>query len=240
MEQAAQTFNWASLALPALLAFIPIFLLIAGFRMSRHNRLSLTGRSMYWLAAHAVTLVLVTALVMLRGNYLPAGLIAQLPLIFSVLYLFLGIVFRSPFFFSLGLATPGLWLLLVKAWEAFAGAKLDLFLLPQDPFWYLLAGLLIYGLQYLTKPREFWEEAQSALLSISAGYVLGGLWLLALGQASLLSGIGLTQYLWAAVLAAVAAFFLWCGKYLRDPLFIGCSLIGLAAGVYTFISHFPW
>jgi hypothetical protein len=240
MEQAAQSFNWASLALPALLAFIPIFLLIGGFRLSRNNPVAVAGKSMYWLAGHSVTLVIATALFMMRGQLVPVEVITHLPLAFTVLYLFLGLVARSPFLFSIGLATPGLWVLVVKSWESFGGAKSTLFLLPQDPFWFLLAGLIIYGLQYITKPREFWDEAQSSLLTISSGYVLGGLWLLALGQTTLLAGIGLKQYIWAAVLALFGLFLLWCGKYLRDPLFIACSLVGTAAGVYAFISTFPW
>lgn len=240
MEQAAQTFNQASLAIPALLALIPLFLVIAGYRLTRKNLLSFAGRALYWLAGHGVTLVLVVGLTLMRGIYIPDQVIVHLPLVFTVLYLCLGIILRSPYFFSLGLATPGLWLFVVKGVEAFSATKLDIYLLPQDPFWYLLAALVIFGLQYLSKPKDFWEEAETWLATISGSYLMGAFWLLALGQGSLLSTIGVPQYIWAGALVLVGAFLLWCAKYLRDPLFAGCSVIGLAAGVYAFISYYPW
>mgnify|MGYP003623307215 CR=1 FL=1 len=240
MEQAAQTFSTAMLAIPALLTLIPILLLIGGYQLSRKQMLSFAGKSMYWLAGHGVTLVLVSVLVVLRGLGFPDWVIYHLPLLITALYLFMGVVFRSAFIFSLGLATPGLWLFIVKGWEAFTGEKVALFHLPQEPFWYLLAAVVIFGLQYLSKPRDFWEDAEASLLVISCSYLMGGLWLLSLGQQSLLSGIGIAQYIWAILLVAVSAFFLWCGKYLKDPLFVACSVIGVAAGVYTFISFYPW
>jgi len=240
MEQAAQTFTKAVLAIPALLALIPILLFIGGYQLSRKQSYSFAGKSMYWLGGHGITLVIVSMLVVLRDSVVPAGILFHLPLLITVIYLFTGVVFRSAFLFSLGLATPGLWLFFIKGWEAFTGSKVELFHLPHEPFWYLLAAVIIFGLQYLSKPREFWEEAEASLVVISGSYLMGGLWLLALGEKSLLSGIGIAQYLWAVLLVAVSAFFLWCGKYLKDPLFVACSIIGIAAGVYTFISYYPW
>ncbi len=240
MEQAAHTFNLAVFAIPALLTLIPIFLFVGGYRLSRAQKLSFAGKSLYWLGAHGITLVLAVTLATMRGTVIPAQAILHLPLLFTVLYLMLGFFFRQSFFFSLGLATPGLWMFAVKIWEAFSATKVDCFLLPQDPFWYLLAAVVIFALQYLSKPKEFWEEAGAYLATISGSYLMGGFWLLALGQKSLLSGIGFKQYVWAVLLLASAAFLLWCAKYLRDPLFAACAAIGVAAGVYTFISYFPW
>ena len=240
MEQALQTFNQANLAIPALLALIPVLLFIGGYRLTRNNVLSFAGRALYWLAGHAVTLVIVVTLTLLAGTAIPAQAILHLPLAFTILYLFLGILFRSPYFFSLGLATPGLWMFVVKGVEAFTAMKLDMYMLPQDPFWYLLAALVIFGMQYLSKPKDFWEEAETSLATISSSYLMGAFWLLALGQGSLLSGIGVPQYLWAGGLVVLGAFLLWCAKYLRDPLFAACSTIGLAAGIYAFISYYPW
>jgi len=240
MEQAAQTFNQTTFAIPVLLALIPLLLLIGGYRLSRKHLLPFAGKAFYWLAGHGVTLVIVVALTLMRGTYIPDQAILHLPLFFTTLYIFLGIVFRSAFVFSLGLATPGLWMFITKGLEAFSGTTIAVHLLPQDPFWYFLAALVIFGLQYLSKPREFWEEAETALVTISGSYLMGALWLLGIGQASLLSSVGVPQYLWAVALMLVGGFLLWCAKYLRDPLFAGCSVIGFAAGVYAFISYYPW
>lgn len=240
MEQAAQTFNWAALAIPVLLALIPGFLFYMGYRFSRRHVSSFAGKSLYWLGGHGVTLVIVTALTLLRGAYLEDWIVAQLPLIITVVYLVLGFGLKSPFIFSLGLATPGLWMFLVKSWGAFSGNTESLYSLPQDPFWYLLAAAVIFAMQYIAKPKDFWEEAGASLVVISGSYLMGGFWLLALAQPGLLSSIGIAQYLWAIALLAVSGFLLWCASHLRDPLFAACSTIGAAAGVYTFISYYPW
>ncbi|MDL2316239.1 hypothetical protein LJC59_04075 [Desulfovibrio sp. OttesenSCG-928-A18] len=240
MEQAELGFNWAVLAIPALLAFIPLFLFIAGYRASRSQLQSFAGKSLYWMGGHGVTLVIVAALTELRGAFIPDMVVTQLPLLITASYLLLGLFRRLPYLFTLGLATPGLWILCLKSWEAFYGAPYTLYRLPQDPFWYLLAAVIIFGMRYLSKPRSFWEECESSLVTISAGYFMGGLWMLALANESLLGALGLVQYVWAAILFVVSAFLLWCSNYLKDPLFAGCSVIGLAAGVYTFISYYPW
>ena len=191
MEQTAQSFNWAALAIPVLLALIPGFLFYMGYRFSRKYVASFAGKSLYWLGGHGVTLVIVTALVLLRGALLPDMVVTQLPLLITVAYLVVGLVIRSPFIFSLGLATPGLWLFVQKIWEAFSGTPVALFQLPHDPFWYLLGAAVVFGLKYLQKPREFWEGAEASLVVVSGSYLMGTFWLLALGQASLLGSIGL-------------------------------------------------
>lgn len=229
-----QTFNWATLAIPALLALIPALLFYTGYKFSRHDSSSFAGKSFYWLGGHGVTLVVVTAVTLL-GQFLPGYVVARLPLIITVLYLVCGFIRRSPFFFSLGLATPGLWVFFIKIWEAFSSTTVGLYNLPQDPFWYVLAAVVIFALQYLRTPRKFWEETESSLVVISGSYLMGALWLLALGQPGLLDGLGLTPRLWSVALLAVSAFQLWCANHLRDPLFAVCSIIGLCAGVYTFI-----
>lgn len=239
-EQAIQTFNWAAFVVPLLLALIPALLFYLGRRFSRAHLSSFAGKSLYWLGGHGVTLVIVTALTMARGAYIPDWVAAQLPLIVTVVYLVVGLVCRSPFMFSLGLATPGLWMFLLKVWAAFSGDAETLYRLPQEPFWYLLAAIVIFTMQYLRKPREFWEEASDSLVIVSGSYLMGALWLLALGQASLLAAIGLAQYVWAVALLAVSAFLLWCANFLRDPLFAACGIIGMSAGVYAFIAYYPW
>ena len=240
MEQAALTVNWAILAIPTLLALIPAFLFYTGARFS-HNRLSsFAGKSFHWLGGHGVTLVIVTALTLLRGAFIPDMVVTQLPLIVTVVYLVLGFSFRTSFLFSLGLATPGLWMFCTKSWESFSGAKETLYSLPQDPFWYLLAAAVIFALQYLSRPKEFWAESETSLVVISGSYLMGGFWLLALAHGGLLNNIGVAQHVWSLVLLAVSAFLLWCANFLRDPLFAACSVIGISAGVYTFIAYYPW
>jgi hypothetical protein len=240
MEQATQMYNWAALAIPVLLALIPAFLFYTGYRFSRSDSSSFAGKSFYWLGGHGVTLVIVTALTLLRGVCIPDMVVTQLPLIVTVAYLVAGFAFRSSFLFSLGLATPGLWMFLMKSWEAFSGNKEMLYVLPLDPFWYLLAAAVIFALQYLKRPKEFWEEAESSLVVISGSYLMGAFWLLALAQGGLLSGVGVNRHIWSLALLAVSAFLLWCANHLRDPLFAGCSVIGISAGAYTFISYYPW
>jgi hypothetical protein len=239
MEQAAQTFNWAALAIPLLLCFVPGLLFYTGRKFSRRYPDSFAGKSFHWLGGHGVTLVLVTALTLMRGP-VPDMVVTQLPLIVTAVYLVAGFIIRSPFLFSLGLATPGLWVFVIKSWQAFSGATESLYSLPQDPFWYLLAAAVIFCLQYLQKPKEFWDEAEASLAIVSGSYLMGAFWLLALGQASLFSSVGIAQWIWAVLLTAVSSFLLWCARYLRDPLFAACAIIGLSAGVYTFISHYPW
>ncbi len=238
--QVAQAFNWTLLLLPALFSLVPVALFAGGYRISRKYMPSFAGKSLYWLGGHGVTLVLAATLTALRGSYVPDMIVTQLPLLLTVLYLLLGLVVRSPFLFSLGLATPGLWLFFVESWEAFSGSAALLYTLPREPFWCLLAAIVIFNLRHLPKPRQFWEDCEAFLVTISASYFMGGLWLLALGQPSLLGKLGPSQFIWAAALMLVAAFLLWCGRYLRDPLFAVCSGIGLIAGGYAFITHYPW
>lgn len=240
MEQAAASFNWTILVLPILLSLVPLALFAGGYRASRLCASSFAGKSLYWLGGHGVTLVIVALLTALRGVFVPDMVVTQLPMLLTVLYLLLGFFLRSPFLFSLGLATPGLWLFLVKCWEAFSSTKAELYILPQEPFWYLLAAVVIFCLQHISKPREFWEASESLLVTISGSYLMGCFWLLALGQPSLITGIGIAQYMWACLLMLLAGFLLWCARNLRDPLFAVCSGIGLAAGLYTFIAHYPW
>lgn len=228
-------FNWATLAIPVLLALIPGLLFYTGYKFSRQYQFSFAGKSFYWLGGHGVTLVIVTAITLL-GEFLPGYVVAQLPLIVTVIYLVFGFVRRSSFIFSLGLATPGLWMFAIKAWEGFSSTSVELYNLPQDPFWYVLAAVVIFAMQYIVTPRKFWEEAESSLVVISGSYLMGAFWLLALGQPGLLDTLAVGQGVWAVVLAAVAAFQLWCATHLRDPLYAACSVIGLCAGVYTFIA----
>lgn len=238
MEQAA--FDSGAFFILVLVALVPVFLFYAGYRFSRKYVSSFAGKSLYWLGGHGVTLVIVTALTLLRGAVIPDWAVLQLPLIITVLYLVLGFGLRSPYLFSLGLATPGLWMFCMKSWQSLSGAETVLYNLPQDPFWYLLAAAVVFGLQYFTKPKDFWEEAEASLVVISGSYLMGSFWLLALGQQGMLTSLGLAQYIWALALLAVSAFLLWCSNNLRDPLFAACSIIGISAGVYTCISSFPW
>lgn len=241
MEQAVQTFNWTVLVLPVLLALVPTALFAGGYRLSRGDVASPAGKALSWLGWHGVTLVLVAVFTVLRKTFIPDMIVTQLPLLVTVGYLIIGRVFRSPFFFSLGLATPGLWMFLLRLWAAFSGAREMSYVLPEEPFWYLLASVIIFAfLQSPVCSRIFRDDCGAWLVAISGGYLMGGLWLLALGQPSLLSAIGLTLHIWAVILMLVSVFFLWCSQYLRDPLFAVCSGIGFAAGLYSFVAQYPW
>ncbi|MDL2266947.1 hypothetical protein LJC46_03045 [Desulfovibrio sp. OttesenSCG-928-G15] len=239
MEQAAP-FNWALLTIPLLFALAPGFLFYAGHQAARRDGYSFTVHSLRWLGAHCVTIVIVALLTVLHGHYVPGMIVTQLPLLLTGLYLAVGLLRSSAFIFSLGLATPGLWMFLQKSWEAFSGNTEAFYILPQEPFWYLLAAGVIYFLQYAKKPHELWDSVQASLITISGSYLMGGFWLLALGQPSLFATIGMPQYFWAVVLFFLAAFLLWCARFLHDAIFATCSVIGLAAGVYAFISYYPW
>ena len=241
MEQAIQAFNWAVLVLPAMLTVVPLVFFVGGYQLSRKDTVAIAGKAFYWMGWHGVTLVVVALLTVLRGEYVPDTLVTQLPLLVSAIYLLAGRVARSSFFVALGLATPGLWLLLIKVLEVFFGIGEGIYLLPQDPFWLLLFAAVIFGLlHYPGQPKDFWEDCGPWFAVISGGYLMGGLCLLALGQSSLLSILDLAQHVWAALLVVLSAFLLWCARYLRDPLFAVCSICGFAAGVYTFVLYYPW
>jgi len=241
MEQTAQTFTWTVLAVPILLTVVPLAFFVSGYQLSRKDTVPIAGKAFYWLGWHGVTLVVVALLTALSGTYVPGMVVTQLPLLVSVFYLIAGRAIRSPFVVALGLATPGLWVFLTRAWGAFSGSEGSFYLLPQDPFWFLLAAAIIFGLQYYAgKPRDFWEDCGPWFVVISGSYLMGGLWLLALGQPSLLSALGLAQHTWAMLLLVVSVFLLWCARYLRDPLFAVCSVCGLSAGVYSFVVFYPW
>ena len=240
MEQATQTFNWAILAIPALLILIPAGFFYAGCRLSAQERFSRAGKPLSWLGGQGITLVLASLLFVLRGAFVPDMVVTQLPLILTVCYFLLACAFRSSFILSIAIATPGLWLFCSQSWQAFSGAKEMLFKLPQDPFWYLLAAVLLFCLRNRPKLKEFWNGLEEVLTTMSGSYFMGGLWLLALGQQSLLAGIGLAPYVWAVVLLAAAAFLLWCARLMQDAILTGCSMVGLVAGLYTFVSRYPW
>ena len=241
MEQTAQAFTWAVLVVPVILTLVPLAFFVSGYQLSQKDTVPIAGKAFYWLGWHGVTLVAVALLTALRGIYVPDMFVTQLPLLVSVCYLIVGRAVHSPFVVALGLATPGLWVFLTRVWGTFSGAEGSLYLLPQDPFWFLLSAAIIFGLQYYSgKPRDFWEDCGPWFVAISGGYLMGGLWLLALGQPSLLSALGLAQYTWAMLLLLVSIFLLWCARYLRDPLFAVCSVCGLSAGVYAFVVFYPW
>ncbi len=240
MAQATQTFNWAILAVPVLLALIPGILFFAGYRLSAKERLSFAGKPFYWLGGHGVTLVLASLLFVLRGSFVPDMVVTQLPFIFTVCYLILACVLRSSFILSIAIATPGLWVFSVLSWQAFSGAKETIFKLPMEPFWYLLAAVLLFILKYRPKLQNFWDGLEGVLATMSGSYLMGGLWLLALGQPSLLASTGLAPYMWAVALLAVSAALLWCARLMSDTILTVCSLVGLMAGLYTFVTRYPW
>ena len=143
MEQATQTFNWAILAIPALLILIPAGFFYAGCRLSAQERFSRAGKPLYWLGGQGITLVLATLLFVLRGAFVPDMVVTQLPLILTVCYFLLACAFRSSFLLSIAIATPGLWLFCSLSWQAFSGAKEMLFKLPQ-PLWMLISSFKNY------------------------------------------------------------------------------------------------
>ena len=240
MEQTAQTFNWALLAIPVLLALIPGALFYSGYRASSGERLSFVGKPCYWLGVHGITLVLASLLYLLRGTCVPEAVVVQLPLLFVLLYLVLAIVLRSSCFLSIAIATPGLWMFCVQCWLAFSGGKDLYFNLPLEAFWYLLAALVLFALRYRPQFQRLWGEADGMMVTLSCSYLMGGLWLLALGQPSLLAVLKLEPFVWAIALLAVSAVLLWCSRIMRESLLAASSLVGFAAGVYTFVTRYPW
>ena len=240
MEQATQTFSPAILAIPALLVLVPVFFFFAGCRLSAKERFAFAGKPLYWLGGQGITLALATLLYVLRGVCVPDMVVTQLPLIFTLVYLFLACILRSSFILSMAIATPGLWLFCTRVWMSFSGAKETIFKLPQDPFWYLLAAAVLFGLKYRPRFQSIWDGLEEVAATMSGGYLMGGLWLLALGQQTLLAGIGLAPHIWAVALLAVSAILIWCARLMNDAILAGCSLVGLLAGLYAFIAKYPW
>lgn len=240
MENTAQTFSWALLAIPVLFALIPASLFYSGYRASSEERFSFVGKPCYWLGVHGITLTLVSLLYILRGTCVPEAVAVQLPLLFVLLYLILALALRSSFFLSIAIATPGLWLFCVQCWLAFSGAKDLYFNLPLEPFWYLLAAFVLFAVRYRIQFQRLWGEADGLMVTLSGSYLLGGLWLLALGQPSLLAALKFEPYVWAVVLLAASAVLLWCSRIMRESLLSASSLIGFSAGVYTFVTRYPW
>jgi hypothetical protein len=225
---------------PSLLALAAIPLFFAGREFNRRGARPFFVSLFFSLGGLALTAALAALLTALRGAGLPAATVAALPLIFTLLYLGLGLLLRKPALFTLGLVLPLLWMLLMKTGEALSGLHYTLYNLPEDPFWYLLAAPVVFGLRRLKKPAGFWEDAECSLAVASAGCLMCSFWLMALGKTSLLSVLGLPAVVWALALTAVSALFLWCSEYLEDILFRACGLAGAAAGVYTLVSSWPW
>lgn len=241
MAQATQTFNWAILAVPVLLALIPGLLFFAGYRLScKGGSFAFAGKPLYWLAGQGVTLTLAALLFVLRGTFIPDMVVVQLPLIFTVCYLLLACALRSSFLLSIAIATPGLWLAGALSWQTFSGAKEVMFTLPYEPVWYLLAAVILFVLKYRPKLQEFWDGAEEVLVTMSGSYLMGGLWLLALGQKTLLVSLGVKPITWAFLLLAVSAALLWCARLMRDAILTACSVVGLLASLYILISRYPW
>ncbi|MDR1947641.1 MAG: hypothetical protein LBQ51_10830 [Desulfovibrio sp.] len=240
MPEAQKILNAAHFLPPLLLALVAVLLFCAGFTLNRRNASPFPGRLLYYPGGLALTAALVALLTVLRRAGVPDATVAALPLIITLLYLGFGLLLRKPAIFTLGLALPLLWMLLMKIGEALSGLHYTLYNLPEEPFWYLLAAPVILGLRRLKKPAGFWEEAECSLVVTSACCLMCSFWLMAIGRPSLLTGLGLPAYAWALGLTAVSALFLWCAKYLEDIPFGACSLAGSAAGVYTLVSSWPW
>jgi hypothetical protein len=226
--------------LPSLFAFAAVLLFPAGRALRRRGAHALPVRLLYYLGGLCLTAALVALITVLRRAGVPAATVAALPLLFTLLYLALGLLLRKPALFTLGLILPLLWMLLMKTGEALSGLHYTLYSLPEDPFWYLLAAPIIFGLRKLGKPTEFWEDAECSLTVVSACCLMCSFWLMASGRPSLLAVLGLPVHVWALALTAVSALFLWCSRYLEDILFGLCSLAGLAAGIYNLVVSWPW
>lgn len=239
-QTTVQAFNAMLLIIPVLLAAVPGFLFYSGYRLSAKEKYAFTSNSLFWLGGHGVTLVLATLFTLTRGSLLPDMVVLQLPLVLTVCYLAAAVATRSSLVLSIALATPGIWLFCIKCWQAFSGSTEMLYSLPQDPFWYLLAAAVLFGLKYKAQMQRIWDTAEAVLIPVSGGYLIGGLWLLALGQQSLLAVLGVPPYGWAIILLAAASLLLWCANLMRDAVFAGCGLLGLMAGVYTFVTRYPW
>jgi hypothetical protein len=225
---------------PSLPALVAVLLFLAGRALKRRGAHASFVRLLYYLGGFGVTAALVALITVLRRAGVPPATVAALPLLFTLLYLGLGLLLRRPGLFTLGLILPMVWMLLMKAGEALSGLSYTLYTLPGEPFWYLLAAPVIFGLRRLKKPAGFWEDAECSLVVVSACCLMCSFWLMAIGRPSLLAVLGLPVHVWASALVLVSALFLWCSRYLEDILFSACSLAGLAAGVYTVVASWPW
>ncbi|MDR2124512.1 MAG: hypothetical protein LBP38_05985 [Desulfovibrio sp.] len=225
---------------PSLFALAAVPLFSAGCALSRRGAHALPVRLLYYLGGLCLTAALVALLTVLRRAGVPPATVAALPLLFTVFYLGLGLLLRKPALFTLGLILPPAWMLLMKTGEALSGLRYTLYNLPEEPFWYLLAAPVIFGLRKLKKPAGFWEDAECSLTVVSACCLMCSFWLAATGRPSLLTALGLPVHAWALALAAASALFLWCSRYLEDIVFGACSIAGLAAGIYTLVVSWPW
>ncbi|MDR2603757.1 MAG: hypothetical protein LBC55_00175 [Desulfovibrio sp.] len=225
---------------PSLFALAAILLFPGGRALRRRGAPDLSVRLLYYLGGLCLTAALVALITVLRRAGVPAATVAALPLLFTLLYLGLGLLLRKPALFTLGLILPPAWMLLMKTGEALSGLRYTLYNLPEEPFWYLLAAPIIFSLRRLKKPAGFWDDAECSLTVVSACCLMCSFWLMATGRPSLLAVLGLPGYIWAPALAAASALFLWCAGYLEDILFGACSLAGLAAGVYMMVVSWPW
>jgi hypothetical protein len=236
----AQSLLYPGLFLPpAVLALAALLLFPAGRVLRRRGAHALSVRLLYYLGGLCLTAALVALLTVLRRAGVPAATVAALPLLFTLLYLGLGLLLRKPGLFTLGLILPPVWMLLMKAGEALSGLRYTLYNLPEEPFWYLLAAPILFSLRNLKRPAGFWEDAECSLTVVSACCLMCSFWLMATGRASLLAVLGLPVHVWALALTAASALFLWCSRYLEDILFGAVSLVGLAAGIYTLVVSWP-
>jgi hypothetical protein len=237
----AQSLLYPGLFLPpSLFALAAILLFPAGRALRRRGAYALPVRLLYYLGGLCLTAALAALITVLRRAGVPAATVAALPLLFTLLYLGLGLLLRKPALFTLGLILPLIWMLLMKTGEALSGLRYTLYNLPEEPFWYLLAAPIIFGLRKLRKPAGFWEDAECSLTVVSACCLMCSFWLMSTGRPSLLAVLDLPVHVWALALTAASALFLWCSKHLEDILFGACSLAGLAAGVYILVVSWPW
>ncbi len=230
-----------TVVVPVLLFALPLLLCAAGVWLMRRRGLQLEAHLCFFFAVHSVTLFCATGVYVYRGSFsaIPPGLLTLIPMLLAAVYLAIGALARSSFFWAVGLTTPGLTLIGQKAWAAMSGLAEPFFRIPQDPIWYLLAAVVIFGLRFTPRHKDFWENMEAAHLVASCGYAMIGLWLLAAGQASFLSALGISQPLWAGILMLAAAGAAWCARQLSDLALLGCSGVGFLTGLVSFFMYYP-
>ncbi len=224
-----------SLVFLACLIVLPFVLLGLSLWCRKKRRDSLAAQAAVLFAGHSFTVALTAFLFALKGKGAPDWLYPLLPLLFTLIYLLTGAVFRKALPWIMGITTPGLWFLCQYAALAF-GFK-PVFLLPQDPVWYVLGGAVICGLPRIPRFAALWGDVEDAHITASGCYAMGALWLLALRQPSVLAFLKFPPYAWAVILLCFAGFLLWAARIMQDQALRACGVIGMGAGVYALIAY---
>ena len=217
--------------LPFFLTLVTLAIFIAGLRQSR----LLARRSvLLFLALNSFTLTACLGADYHLIGHLPGWLLSVTPLCFTILYLIIGGGAKKPLVWGAGLATPGLWFFAQRLDELYFHVSRFTLPLPQDPAWFLLIGAALFVLMHVARIQKFWDAMEQPELIASFCYAMAGLWLLSLGEASVLGMFTLPVYAWAAILLALAGIGLWVARLLGDLALAICCGLGVIGVLYSF------